>query len=299
MTIFWPGSALHDMGVIISQGRLAAAAVQFPLTESTDLDSSMGSRHRSAIGLSQETDAVVLVVSEETGTISVVIQGKMQRFLTPETLRQDVRGKQTRQGFPSLHGPDIMPGPEDTFISYGKAWANVSDTPFREYKHWVHEGGIATPLIAHWPGRIQARGALRHQPGHLIDIMATCLEVAGARYPARFNGTKITPSEGRSLVPAFDNRPIKRDGLFWEHEGNRAVRDGKWKLVAKSPAGRWELYDLTAAAPVYTIVNGGVTVMAGGGAGVDSFTITAGDILLTAGNQDMTLGDLHFQDMLT
>ena len=93
MTIFWPGSALHDMGVIISQGRLAAAAVQFPLTESTDLDSSMGSRHRSAIGLSQETDAVVLVVSEETGTISVVIQGKMQRFLTPETLRQVLRSE--------------------------------------------------------------------------------------------------------------------------------------------------------------------------------------------------------------
>ena len=93
MTIFWPGSALHDMGVIISQGRLAAAAVQFPLTESTDLDSSMGSRHRSAIGLSQETDAVVLVVSEETGTISVVIEGKMQRFLTPETLRQVLRSE--------------------------------------------------------------------------------------------------------------------------------------------------------------------------------------------------------------
>jgi diadenylate cyclase len=93
MTIFWPGSALHDMGVIISQGRLAAAAVQFPLTESTGLDSSMGSRHRSAIGLSQETDAVVLVVSEETGTISVVIEGKMQRFLTPETLRQVLRSE--------------------------------------------------------------------------------------------------------------------------------------------------------------------------------------------------------------
>lgn len=93
MTLFWPGSALHDMGVIISQGRLAAAAVQFPLTESTDLDASMGSRHRAAIGLSQETDAVVLVVSEETGTISIVIEGKMQRFLTPETLRQVLRSE--------------------------------------------------------------------------------------------------------------------------------------------------------------------------------------------------------------
>ena len=177
--------------------------------------------------------------------------GRMKRadkptlpVIAPETLRADVRGKQTRRGFPSLHGPDIMPGPDDTFISYGKSWANVSDTPFREYKHWVHEGGISTPLIAHWPAGIQARGELRRQPGHLIDIMATCVDLAGAKYPAEFAGNKITPLEGRSLVPAFADQPIARDGLFWEHEGNRAVRSGQWKLVAKSPAGRWELYDM-------------------------------------------------------
>lgn len=95
MTIFWPGSALHDMGVVISQGRIAAAAVQFPLTQSTELDPSMGSRHRAAFGLSLETDAVVLVVSEETGTISMVIQGAMQRYLTPDTLRQLLRSELT------------------------------------------------------------------------------------------------------------------------------------------------------------------------------------------------------------
>ena len=164
--------------------------------------------------------------------------------IAPEALRENVRGQPTRRGFPSLHGPDILPGPDDTFISYGKAWANVSDTPFREYKHWVHEGGISTPLIVHWPARIQARGQLRRQPGHLIDIMATCLDVAGARYPAEIAGSRITPLEGRSLLPAFEDKPIARDGLFWEHEGNRAVRDGKWKLVARGPAGRWELYDM-------------------------------------------------------
>lgn len=96
MTIFWPGSALHDMGVIISQARVAAAAVQFPLTDSDELDPSFGSRHRAALGLSQESDALVLVVSEETGTISVVESGKMQRFLTPETLRELLRDKLVR-----------------------------------------------------------------------------------------------------------------------------------------------------------------------------------------------------------
>jgi arylsulfatase len=153
---------------------------------------------------------------------------------------------QTRGGRPVRTGPDVMPGAEDTYIAYGRAWANVSNTPFREYKHWVHEGGIATPLIAHWPQGIAARGESRSQPGQLPDIMATCLDVAGAPYPAEFRGQSITPLEGRSLVPAFTNQPVLRDGLYWEHEGNRAVRVGDWKLVAKGPAGPWELYDLQA-----------------------------------------------------
>ncbi|HLX62986.1 MAG TPA: arylsulfatase [Planctomycetota bacterium] len=154
--------------------------------------------------------------------------------------------KQTRDGRPVLGGTAVLPGPDDTFMSYGRDWANVSDTPFREYKHWVHEGGISTPLIVHWPAGIKAHGELRAQPGHLIDIMATCVDVAGAAYPAEFNGNKITPLEGKSLRPAFDNKPIERDAIFWEHEGNRAVRDGKWKLVAKGPGGKWELYDMEA-----------------------------------------------------
>ncbi len=164
--------------------------------------------------------------------------------IAKDAIRVDVQPKQNRLGVPALSGPNILPGPEDTYISYGKAWANVSNTPFREYKHWVHEGGISTPLIAHWPAGIPARGELRSQPGHLIDIMATCLDVAGAAYPGDVNGTKITPFQGKSLVPAFKNLPIDREALYWEHEGNRAVRAGSWKLVAKGPAARWELYDM-------------------------------------------------------
>ena len=100
-----------------------------------------------------------------------------------------MRPTQTRDGYPVRMGPDVMPGPADTYIAYGRGWANVCNTPFREYKHWVHEGGISTPLIAHWPAGIKRRGELGTQPGHLIDIMATCVDLAGATYPrASYDG---------------------------------------------------------------------------------------------------------------
>ena len=153
----------------------------------------------------------------------------------------------TRDGRPVRYGnnPDVTPGPEDTYQSYAIPWANLSNTPFRLYKHWAHEGGIATPLIVHWPGRIEARGELRHQPGQLPDIMATVLEATGAEYPANYGGNEIPPCEGTSLVPCFDNEPNGRGMLFWEHEGNAAVRGGNWKLVRDYP-GDWELYDMAA-----------------------------------------------------
>ncbi|REJ69749.1 MAG: arylsulfatase [Planctomycetota bacterium] len=141
--------------------------------------------------------------------------------------------------------PDTYPGPADTFASYGMAWANASNTPFRLFKHFVHEGGIASPLVVHWPHEIQQGGALRHQPGHLIDIMATCVDVAGARYPQKVHDQEILPLEGKSLVPAFADQPIEREAIYWEHEGNRAVRRGKWKLVARYKRP-WELYDMEA-----------------------------------------------------
>ena len=164
-------------------------------------------------------------------------------------LQPDMVPKQTRDGYPVRQGYGIAPGAADTYHAYGEAWANVSNTPFREYKHWVHEGGISSPLIAHWPAGIPAsrRQALETQPAHLLDLMATCVDLAGATYPTERAGEKIHPLEGVSLRPAFSGQPLRRSQpIFFEHEGNRAVRDDQWKLVAKGPGGAWELYDMAA-----------------------------------------------------
>ena len=140
----------------------------------------------------------------------------------------------------------LPPGGVDSYMSYGLSWANASNTPFRRYKHWVHEGGIATPFIAYWPAVIRNGGAITHEVGHIIDVMATCLDAAGAAYPQTHRGKPVTPLEGKSLLPIFrQGRRRGHEALCWEHEGNRAVRQGRWKLVS-AHGGDWELYDLEA-----------------------------------------------------
>ena len=164
-------------------------------------------------------------------------------------LQMDMIPKRTRDGVVMKQGTEVMPGGADTYHGYGKAWANVSNTPFREYKHWVHEGGISAPLVAHWPKGIASklRGKFEHQPAHLIDLMATCVELADANYPDEVKGKKMVPLQGVSLGPAFSGKKLKRENpIFWEHEGNRAIRIENWKLVAKGSNGEWELYDLDA-----------------------------------------------------
>ncbi len=155
----------------------------------------------------------------------------------------------TREGLPVRGGPEVMPGPADTYIAYGQHWANVSNTPFREYKHWVHEGGIATPLIMHWPNQIKQPGSITHEPGHIIDIMATFMDAAGATYPLNEGGNAIQPMQGTSLLPVIKGQRLKDRKLFWEHEANCAVRVGDWKLVRKNNLSHasnsdWELYNL-------------------------------------------------------
>lgn len=130
-------------------------------------------------------------------------------------------------------------GKEDTFESYRIQWANLGSTPFKEFKHYTYEGGIATPLIAHWPAGIDKKlnNTFVSEYGHISDIMATCIEVSGAHYPERYRGRQIAPLQGKSLVPHFRRKSNDRGVIFWEHEANVAVRDGKWKLVAKTSEG--------------------------------------------------------------
>ncbi len=142
--------------------------------------------------------------------------------------------------------PGLVPGPEDTFMSYDVAWANASNTPFRQFKKWVHEGGIATPLIIQHPQMTKSAGRIVDAPCHLIDLMPTILDIARAKHPETFQGRKMTPLEGQSLVPLLGgDATVAKRPLFWEHMGNRAMRLGSLKLVADYGAP-WELYDLEA-----------------------------------------------------
>lgn len=138
------------------------------------------------------------------------------------------------------------PGGPKSDVFCGESWANLENTPYRLYKHFNHEGGVSTPLIVHYPAGISAKGEFRTQPGHLVDIMATVVDFGGATYPKTYKGKTIQPMEGRSLRPAFANQAITREAIYWEHEGNAAVRVGDWKLVRRGRNNAWELYDLKA-----------------------------------------------------
>ena len=140
------------------------------------------------------------------------------------------------------------PGGPNSRVFLGQNWATLNNTPLRRYKHFTHEGGISTPLIAHWPAGIanDRNGKLERQPGHLVDVMATVVDVTGAKYPTEYKGHEIQPMEGVSLRPALAGEDLERENpIYWEHEGNRAIRRGKWKAVMKLK-GPWELYDIVA-----------------------------------------------------
>ncbi len=142
------------------------------------------------------------------------------------------------------HDPAAPMGSATTYLCLGPGWSSAANTPHRRHKTWVHEGGISTALIAHWPAGIKAHGELRRSPTHLIDVVPTLLALSGATKPAEIKGFAVPPSPGRSLVTAFaKDVTVPHDFLWWEHEGNRALRAGDWKLVALKEAA-WELYDL-------------------------------------------------------
>ena len=153
----------------------------------------------------------------------------------------DNGGCHTTPSYQHLQG---APGGPNSFPCYGFMGANVSNVPFRMHKQYIHEGGIATPFIAHYPRLIEP-GRIDDQPGHIIDVMPTLIDLCGATYPPARNGTAPKPLQGISLRPVFEAKALVRNTpLYWEHVGNRGVRIGDWKLVAKKPDLKWELYNM-------------------------------------------------------
>ncbi|MFP6668112.1 MAG: arylsulfatase [Pirellulales bacterium] len=136
------------------------------------------------------------------------------------------------------------PGPKDDYVCVGPAWGWAQNAPFKRYKSWVHEGGICTPMIARWPGTVKP-GTITEQPAHIIDFMATFIELAKTEYPVSVNGNEIIPLEGKSIVPILRGQSRQPHAtLAWEWSGNRAIRQGDWKLVWDGRFKKWELYNL-------------------------------------------------------
>lgn len=153
--------------------------------------------------------------------------------------------KELRDGRPAQLGniPDLHPGAADTFMSYDLPWANVSNAPFRLFKHWVHEGGISTPLIAQWPTRLDGP-KIAHEPCHVVDILPTILEATGISSPSELHGQELQSPDGESFLNLLAGKSWSREApILWEHEGNCAVRQGPWKLVRRFGQD-WELYHM-------------------------------------------------------
>lgn len=197
------------------------------------LDKGVG-RLLDALEASGELDNTLILFCSDNGGSAEELPAGMPQFA------EDVCPRMNRRGEPVAAGndPAVTPGSDRTYQSYGKEWATLSNTPFRMWKRWVHEGGISSPFIAHWPaGRVATGSTVSHAPGHVIDVVASVLDAVGGDHD----------SEGTSLLPLW--RDPERDGddrpLFWEHIGNAAVRRGRWKLVREWDSD-WELYDIVA-----------------------------------------------------
>jgi len=199
------------------------------------MDQGVGRMMNALTTLGIEEDTLVMFLSDNGGCAEFLAEdGFVQKVLWPTR-----DGEYVRAG--NLVG--VMPGGQETYMSYDLPWANASNTPFRLFKHWVHEGGIATPFIVSWPAVVEEQRIV-HQSAHVIDIMATCVQAAGADYPEYHESNEIRPLEGESLMPALRGESWSREKpLYWEHEGNCAIRIGDWKMVKKYP-GPWELYNM-------------------------------------------------------
>ncbi len=187
------------------------------------------------LGVADNT--VVMFLSDNGGSAEFLKEDGRKKTELPETLD----GRPVKVG----NVPGLEPGGDDTFMSYEVQWSNVSNSPFRLHKHWVHEGGISTPFILHWPAGLSDPGRIEHPPTHIIDIVATVLDLAGVEHPSQYQGRDVQPIEGESFTQLLRGEDWQRNQpIYWEHEGNRAVRVGRWKLVSQWEKRCWELYDM-------------------------------------------------------
>ena len=219
--------------------RMAAYAAQVE-----QMDRSIGTVLSEIEARGQMDSTLIMFLSDNGGCAEFLREDGQPASWPGWYARQTIDGRAVTVG----NTPTLRPGDDTTFMSYDLPWANASNAPFRMFKHWVHEGGIATPLIAHWPDRFGS--GISHAPYHVKDILSTCLDAAGVSTPGEIDGREVLKPSGESFLDEARNAG-GRQGIFtrsqpilWEHEGNRAVRDGEWKLVSRHP-GEWELYNMT------------------------------------------------------
>jgi len=238
-----------DSGLLPKPWKLSPRDPEVPAWDSLDEET-----RRSSAALMSAYAAMIDRVDQKIGDLIATLK-KHSVFDNTLILFLSDNGACAEMSLTGLGDPVKDRAPKTPLIrpSYGKAWANASATPYRLYKHFAHEGGSNTNFIAHWPDRIRPGRDWFRQPAHIIDVMATVTDLTGAAYPGEFNGAKILPSDGISLTPAFDGKPlVRQQPLFIEHEDNAFIRDGDWKLVGRgvSPGdglkeARWQLYHIT------------------------------------------------------
>jgi arylsulfatase A-like enzyme len=252
---------LHQSGVLDDSAALSARdPTQPPWIEAEDkawqlrrmevyaaqidrMDQGVG-RIVSTLEASGQWENTIVLFLADNGACAepIPLDGDADGFVKNRPWLQRLRprhGRELRVG----NEPCILPGADDTFASYGQAWANVSNTPFRFYKRWTHEGGVATPLVVHWPRGGLDNGSIVQQPFQLTDVMPTLLEAAGVSCPKAYRGRDVLPMEGRSFLAALRGKTLAEGTQYWEHTGNAAIRRGTWKLVREYPRA-WELYDM-------------------------------------------------------